>query len=104
MFDPGMIRKLQKDLTERMHAMRESLKTKTVEGSAGGGVVTVVCNGNSEVMAVRIKPEAIDPSDAEMLQDLVIAATNQALERAKKLNEDSVSEITGGIKLPPGFF
>ncbi len=103
MFDPAMIQKLQKDLHKRIDRMKEEMKTKYVEGSAGGGVVTVVSNGNSEITEVRIKAEALDPDDPEMLQDLVLAATNQALEKARKLNEDSVSEITGGIKLP-GFF
>lgn len=103
MFDPAMIQKLQRDLQVRMEKMKESLKTKYVEGTAGGGVVVVVCNGNSEVMEVKIKAEAIDPGDPEMLQDLVLAATNQALEKAKQLNEDSVAEITGGIRIP-GFF
>lgn len=103
MIDPGMIRKLQKDLHDRIDRMKVTLKDKHVEGTAGGGAVTVVSNGNSEIVEVRIKPEAIDPSDAEMLQDLVLAATNQALDKARQLNEDSVAEITGGLRLP-GFF
>ncbi|MEO8377232.1 MAG: YbaB/EbfC family nucleoid-associated protein [Candidatus Sumerlaeota bacterium] len=100
MFDPAMIQRLQKDLTVRMEKMKKDLAVKTVEGSAGGGAVRVVSNGNSEIMEVHIKPEAIDPSDAEMLQDLIMAATNKALEAAKALNEESVSSITGGIKIP----
>ena len=103
MIDPNMIRRLQKDLTDRMEKMREELKHKTVEGTAGGGAVRAVCNGNSELLEIHIKPEAVDPDDVEMLQDLVLAAVNQSLETAKKLNEDSVSSITGGLKLP-GFF
>jgi hypothetical protein len=103
MFDPAMLRRLQKDLQDRMEKMKEDLKTKYVEGSAGGGVVTVVANGNQEISEVRIKPAAIDPEDPEMLQDLIMAATNQALEKSRALNEESVSEITGGLKLP-GFF
>lgn len=103
MIDPGMIRKLQKDLQIRMEKMKEQLQTLTVEGTAGGGVVVVVSNGNSEIQSVKIKPEAIDPTDAEMLQDLILAATNQALTNARALNEAKVSEITGGLNLP-GFF
>lgn len=103
MFDPNTLRKLQKDLQTRMEKMKESLQDEFVEGTAGGGAVTVVSNGNSEISEVRIKPEAIDPEDAEMLQDLIMAATNQALEKARKLNEESVGEITGGLNLP-GFF
>lgn len=103
MIDPGMIRKLQKDLQIRMEKMKEDLQKLTVEGTAGGGVVVVVSNGNSEIQSVKIKPEAIDPGDPEMLQDLILAATNQALTNARALNENKVSEITGGLALP-GFF
>jgi nucleoid-associated protein EbfC len=100
MIDPGMIQRLQKDLHKRIDKMKEDLNNEFVEGTAGGGVVTVVSNGNSELQEIRIKPEAVDPEDVEMLQDLVLAAVNQALEKAKDLNESSVSEITGGLKLP----
>ncbi len=100
MIDPGMIQKLQKDLHTRIDKMKEELNHKFVEGTSGGGVVTVVSNGNSEITEIRINPEAVDPEDTEMLQDLIMAATNQALEKAKNLNESSLSEITGGLKLP----
>jgi nucleoid-associated protein EbfC len=103
MIDPGMIKKLQKDLHERIERMTEDLKQKTVEGTAGGGAVTVVANGDLEIVSVRIKAEAIDPDDPEMLQDLVMAASNQALDQARQMKEESVSAITGGLKLP-GFF
>ncbi|CAN5404544.1 YbaB/EbfC family nucleoid-associated protein [soil metagenome] len=104
MFDPAMIRKLQKDLSDRVEKMKEDLGSQHVEGVAGGGVVVVRANGNSEIQEVRIKPEAVDPDDVEMLQDLVLAAVNQALEAAKKLNEASMAGVTGGLKLPPGIF
>lgn len=100
MIDPGMVRKLQKDLTDRMTKIREELKTREAVGKAGGGAVTVTANGNSEIIAVKINPEAIDPSDPETLQDLVIAATNQALEAAKAMHEDAVSNLTGGLHFP----
>lgn len=103
MFDPGMIQKLQKDLHKRIDAMKEGLDDKFVEGTAGGGVVKVVSNGNSVIREIEIAAEAIDPDDPEMLQDLILAATNQALEKARQMNEDSVAEITGGLRLP-GFF
>jgi DNA-binding YbaB/EbfC family protein len=100
MIDPGMIRKLQSDLHTRMDKMSDELGTLSVEGSAGGGVVKVVASGNREIKAITIGPEAIDPDDPEMLQDLVIAAVNQALDAAKKLQEDKMSSITGGLKFP----
>jgi len=103
MFDPATIKRLQKDLTDRMENMKAELGNQHVEGTSGGGAVTVTCNGNSQVTSVKIKPEAIDPDDPEMLQDLILAATNQALQKANQLHEESVGEITGGLKLP-GFF
>ena len=100
MIDPGMIRKLQSDLNVRVEKMNEQLEHETVEGSAGGGVVKVTASGTREIRAVKIGPEAIDPQDPEMLQDLVMAAVNQALDAAKKLHEERVSEITGGMRFP----
>lgn len=100
MIDPSMVKKLQRDLTERMEKMRADLATKTVEGKSGGGAVVVVANGNQEIVEVRISKEAIDPDDIEMLQDLVMAATNSAMSAAKKMNEDAVSGITGGLHFP----
>lgn len=100
MIDPGMIQKLQKDLHARIDRMKDDLKDEFVEGTSGGGAVVVVANGNSEIKEIRISAEAVDPDDVEMLQDLVLAATNQALEKARDLNETRVSSITGGLKLP----
>ncbi|MCB2154395.1 YbaB/EbfC family nucleoid-associated protein [bacterium] len=95
-----MIRKLQSDLNTRVEKMHEDLENETVEGSAGGGVVKVTVSGTREVRAVQIGPEAIDPDDPEMLQDLVMAAVNQGLDAAKKLHEERVSAITGGMRFP----
>ncbi|MDX2177859.1 MAG: YbaB/EbfC family nucleoid-associated protein [Candidatus Sumerlaeia bacterium] len=100
MIDQNSVRKLQKELEGRMERIQDELKQKTVEGTAGGGAVTVVCNGQSEVISVSIKPEAVDPDDIEMLQDLVRAACNQAVERSKKMHEDAVSGLTGGLHFP----
>lgn len=100
MIDPGMIKRLQRDLYARIEKTKEELADKEVEGTAGGGAVRVTCNGNQEVTGIQIKPEAIDPDDPEMLQDLIMAAVNQAMDHARKMNEDAMSEITGGLKLP----
>lgn len=100
MIDPGMIRKLQNDLNVRVEKMQEELKRETVEGTSGGGVVRVVASGSREIRSVHIDPVAIDPEDPDMLQDLVMAAVNQALDAAKKLHEDRVSSITGGMRFP----
>ncbi len=95
-----MLKKLQKELHERIDNVKDDLNEVFVEGTAGGGVVKVTANGNSEITKVSIAPDAIDPDDPEMLQDLIMAATNQALEKAKQTYEDSISDITGGLRFP----
>jgi nucleoid-associated protein EbfC len=100
MFDLKQLQKMQKELADRMERIQDELKGKTVEASAGGGIVTATANGNQELVAVKIKPEAIDEDDVEMLEDLVVAAVNLALEKAKELNQDEISKVTGGLKLP----
>lgn len=100
MFDVKKMQKMQKDLRDGLEAAQEDLANQTVEGSAGGGAVTVLANGNQKLTEIRISPEAVDPDDLEMLQDLVMAATNQALEKAKDLYQERVNQITGGANLP----
>ena len=102
MFDLKQMQKMQAQMQERLGKVQEEMKDKTIEGTAGGGALTVKCNGNQEVLEVRIKPGIIeiDDDDREMLQDLMVAAANQALEASKKLNQDSLSAVTGGIKIP----
>jgi len=100
MFDVRQIQKIQKDLQDRMEKIQEELGHRNVEGSAGGGIVTVVANGQQTIVKVKINPDAVDMSDLEMLEDLVLAATNAALEKAKDLHESMVGQVTGGIKIP----
>ncbi len=100
MFDVKQLQKMQKELQERMGKVQEDLKGQTVEGSSGGGIVTATANGNQEIVSIKIKPEAVDPDDVEMLEDLVIAAVNLAMEKAKELNQDQMSKVAGGIKIP----
>lgn len=105
MFGGGNMQKAMKQMQKMqsdMAKMQEELKDKLVEGSAGGGVVKVTVNGHKEVKELTISPEAVDPDDVEMLQDLVIAAVNQGLRTAEKMMEDEMKKITGGMKLPPG--
>jgi len=91
---------------QRMRAEMERLQAeaaaKTVEGSAGGGMVTVVANGKGEILSVRIDPEAARGDDLEMLQDLVTAAANDALRKARGLLAQEISRLAGGLGLPPG--
>jgi DNA-binding YbaB/EbfC family protein len=100
MFDIRNIQKMQKELQERMERVQEELESRTVEASSGGGMVTATANGNQQLVSVRIKPEAVDPDDMEMLEDLVVAAVNLALEKSKELHQSEMSKLTGGLKLP----
>jgi hypothetical protein len=83
-----------------MEKAQSQLAEETVEGKAGGGAVVVVMTGTQEVRSVRISAEAVDPSDVETLQDLVLAAVKDAVERSKALAADKLGGITGGLKLP----
>ncbi|MGF1573047.1 MAG: YbaB/EbfC family nucleoid-associated protein [Sumerlaeia bacterium] len=100
MIDPSMIKRLQSDLHSRIDETNKELEVLTVEGTSGGGVVKVVATGNREIKSVSIGADAIDPDDPEMLQDLILAAVNQALEKSKQLHEEKMASITGGLKFP----
>lgn len=94
-----LIRQAQQ-LQARMAKMQEELGSEFTEGTAGGGAVTVVVNGHQVVQSVKIQPEAVDPSDVAMLEDLVLAATNEALDRARAAASAKMGALTGGLKLP----
>ena len=96
-----MLKNLQ-GLQSRVGEIQEKLKTVHVTGSAGGGMVTVDMNGQMLVEKVTIAPEAVDPRDIPMLQDLVLAAVTDALDRLKEKIRDEVSQATGMLGLPPG--
>lgn len=89
-----------KKMQEQMLKAQEALGDKTVEGTAGGGVVTVSMNGHKKLINVAIKPEAVDPEDVEMLQDLVLTAVNDALTKADELANADMGKYTGGMKIP----
>ena len=95
----GMLRQAQK-MQEEMIKAQEELGEKTVDASVGGGVVTVVVNGKKELLEVNIKPEAVDPDDVEMLQDLIVSAVNEAMRKADDMANASMSKITGGMNIP----
>jgi DNA-binding YbaB/EbfC family protein len=90
-------------LQERMNELRERLGRITATGSAGGGMVQVELNGHLEATRVIISPEAVDPADIPMLQDLVRAALSDALVKVKESIREEVSSLTGGLPIPPGF-
>ncbi|MFD0674510.1 YbaB/EbfC family nucleoid-associated protein [Cohnella sp. GCM10027633] len=89
-----------KKMQEQMLKAQEELGSKTIEGTAGGGVVTVSVNGHKKVLGIAIKPEAVDPEDVEMLQDLVMTAVNDALAKAEELANKDMGKYTGGMKIP----
>lgn len=89
--------KMQKEIAR----LQAELEEKTVDASSGGGAVTVVVNGKKELKEIKIKPEVVDPDDVEMLQDLILAAVNEAIRKADEMVSSEMKKITGGI---PGLF
>jgi hypothetical protein len=89
-----------KKMQQQMLKAQEELAQKTVEGTAGGGVVKVTANGHKKVISIVIQPEAVDPDDVEMLQDLVLAAVNDALNKAEEMANQDLGKFTGGLNIP----
>lgn len=89
-----------KKMQAQMEKAQEELAEKEVEGSAGGGVVKVTANGQKQILDIEIQPEAVDPDDVEMLQDLVTAAVNDALKRVDELVAQDMGKFTGGMNIP----
>jgi DNA-binding YbaB/EbfC family protein len=98
--DFGEMLKQAQAMQERMLKAQEDVRQKTIEASAGGGMVTVVFSGGLELQALRIDPSAIDPKDPSMLQDLIIAAVNQGIAKAQELQASEMRAIAGGLNLP----
>lgn len=92
--------KQAKKMQEQMMKVQQELEEKTVEASVGGGVVTVVANGKKEILEINIKPEVVDPDDVEMLQDLIIAAVNEATRKADEMIQNEMGKLTGGMGMP----
>lgn len=92
----SLMKQAQK-MQRQMEETTKELETQEVEASAGGGAVTVRVNGKREVIAVRIAQEVVDPEDVEMLEDLIMAATNEALRKMEEISQEAMSKITGGI-------
>ncbi|WP_422447096.1 YbaB/EbfC family nucleoid-associated protein [Thermoanaerobacterium sp. DL9XJH110] len=99
----GNMNKLMKQvqkMQEDMMKLQEELKSRTVEATAGGGVVKVVASGKKDLVSIEIKPEAVDPDDIEMLQDLILAAANEALQKAEEMVSQEMGKLTGGLNIP----
>lgn len=103
MFNKGNMNQMMnqvKKMQQQMQKAQEELKDKTVEASAGGGMVTVVANGHKEIIEIKIKQEVVDPEDIDMLQDLVLTAVNDALKQADELIAKDMGKFTGGLNIP----
>ena len=96
----GDIMKQAQKLQAEMAKVQEEAKSKTVEAAAGGGMVKAVANGAGEIVSIKIDPEVVNPDDVEMLEDLIVAASNEALRRAQEMVQSEMSRLTGGLKLP----
>jgi len=100
----GNIMKQAQKAMEQMQKLEEELQNTKIEGAAGGGMVKVEATGAGTFESVTISPEAVDPDDVEMLQDLVLSAFRDAQERAAKMKEERMRALTGGMGIPPGMF
>lgn len=87
-------------LQQRLAKAQEELEHETTEASVGGGVVTVVVTGKQKLQSVKIDPAAVDPQDVAMLEDLVLAAVNEAMDRAQEMAASRLNAVTGGMKIP----
>ncbi|MCM3390508.1 YbaB/EbfC family nucleoid-associated protein [Ureibacillus chungkukjangi] len=95
----GMMKKMQKMQKEMMEA-QEELNAKEFEGTAGGGMVTITLNGQREVLGVKLDPSVVDPEDVEMLEDLIVVATNEALKKVEETTSSTMGKFTQGLNLP----
>ena len=98
----GDMMKQARVLQDKMAKMQEELGDKVVQSSVGGGMVVAKANGRQELLSIELEPEVVDPDDIEMLQDLIVAAVNDALKRAQEMAAEEMSKLTGGLQLPGG--
>jgi DNA-binding YbaB/EbfC family protein len=94
------LQRMAQQMQQEMVRIQAELESATVDGSAGGGVVSATVTGKQELVSLRIDPAAVDPEDVDMLQDLVVAAVNDALRASRELAEEKMAAVTGGLRLP----
>jgi DNA-binding YbaB/EbfC family protein len=94
-----MMKQVQK-MQAKMEEVQKELENKRVEGTSGGGMVKVVANGKQEILEIKIDPEVVNKEDVEMLEDLVLAAVNQAREKSVEVQNEEMAKLTGGLKIP----
>jgi len=98
----GMQKQMQQmqAMQRKMEELQEELDVKEVEATAGGGAISVTVNGKKQIVAIKIKPEVVDPDDVEMLQDLVMVAANEALRQMEEISSSEMGKLTGGLSIP----
>ena len=95
----GMMKQVQK-MQKKMMELQGELEQQRVEGTAGGGMITVVANGRQDILEIKIQPDVVDPDDVEMLEDLILAAIHPAQQRAQEMMNKEMGQITGGVQIP----
>lgn len=96
----GNVMKQAQKLQAKMLRLQEEMAEKTIEAAAGGGMVKAVANGRQQVVSIQIEKEVVDPEDVEMLQDLILAAVNDALQKSQEMVSQEMSKLTGGLNIP----
>lgn len=96
----GQMMKQAQKLQQQMAKMQAEVASRTLEASSGGGMVRVVVNGQQQILSIEIEKEVIDPEEAEMLQDLILAAVNDALQKSQAMMAEAMGQVTGGMKIP----
>jgi DNA-binding YbaB/EbfC family protein len=102
--DMARLLKQAQQMQARMNEMKEELAERKVTATSGGGMVTVEANGRGEILSIKIDPQVVDPDDLEMLEDLIVAAVNEAKRRVEDLVKEEMGKLTGGLPIPPGLF
>ena len=96
----GNLQRMAQQMQQELLRIQGELETMMVDGSAGGGVVKAVVTGKQELVSVTVDPSAVDPADVDMLQDLIVAAVNDALGNSRRVAEEKMAAVTGGLKIP----
>jgi nucleoid-associated protein EbfC len=99
----GNLMKQAQKIQEKMARMQEEMASKTVEATAGGGMVTAVVSGKFELVSLKVEKDVVNPEDVEMLQDLIVAAVNEGVRKAHEMVSEEMSKVTGGLQIPGMF-
>jgi hypothetical protein len=96
----GNIMKQAQMMQQKMLSVQKELEEKQVEASSGGGMVTAVANGKQQLVSLKVEPTVVDPEDTEMLEDLIVAAANEALKKSQEMAQEEMAKVTGGLNIP----